>query len=100
RKLFGARMGLASSWTWALLPTAILFPLEWIWDQSLSAFLLTALILGTLHLSSELPFATARSGRGRLLWAAYGLGWALALLTNPATGLLLAIFLAGVTWQR
>ena len=99
RKLFGARVALASSWTWALLPTAILFPLEWIWDQSLSAFLLTALIFATLHLSSELPCATARSGRSRLLWAAYGLGWALALLTNPAMGFLLPIFLAWIIWQ-
>src|SRR5438105_908623 len=99
RKLFGSRVALASSWTWALLPTAILFPLEWIWDQSLSAFLLTALIFATLHLSSELPCATARSGRSRLLWAAYGLGWALALLTNPAMGFLLPIFLAWIIWQ-
>src|ERR1700741_3911824 len=77
RKLFGPPVAWASSWTWALLPAAILFPLEWIWDQSLSALLLTVLILATLHLSSDLAAAMARSasGRGRLLWAAAGLGW-------------------------
>jgi 4-amino-4-deoxy-L-arabinose transferase-like glycosyltransferase len=108
RKLFGPPVALASSWTWALLPTAILFPLEWIWDQSLSAFLLTVLILATLHLrresfpretASEPPAAAVRSGRSRLLWAAYGFGWALALLTNPAMGLLLPVFLAWIAWQ-
>jgi Dolichyl-phosphate-mannose-protein mannosyltransferase len=101
RKLFGPPVAWASSWTWALLPTAILFPLEWIWDQSLSALLLTVLILATLHLSSDLAAAMARSasGRGRLLWAASGLGWALALLTNPAMGLLLPVFLAWIAWQ-
>src|ERR1700747_3697181 len=53
RKLFSPRVALASCWTWALLPTAILFPLEWIWDQSLSALLLSALICATLYLSAE-----------------------------------------------
>lgn len=100
RTLFGPRVALASSWTWAILPTAILFPLEWIWDQSLSAFVLTALTFATLRLSSEPPDRASRSSRSGLLWAAYGLGWALALLTNPAMGLLLPLFWAWIAWQR
>src|SRR5260370_42132732 len=41
KKLFGSVIALASCWTWVLLPTPILFPLEWIWYQSLPALLLT-----------------------------------------------------------
>jgi len=109
RKLFSPRVALASSWAWALLPTAILFPLEWIWDQSLSALLLSALICATLYLSVEpldSPEPLARGiGAARevprgLIWAAYGIGWAFALLTNPAMGLLLPVFLAWLAWQN
>lgn len=99
KRLFSTRVALASCWTWALLPTAILFPLEWIWDQSLSAFLLTALLSATPYLSVEPP-QEARERRRLLMWAAYGMGWALALLTNPAMGLLFPIFLAWIAWQR
>lgn len=109
KKLFGTRIALASCWTWTLLPTAILFPLEWIWDQSLSALLLTALTCATFYLSAgprrspEPPaqgMTTAREARSGVMWAAYGIGWAFALLTNPALGLLLPVFLAWLAWRR
>jgi len=96
KKLFGLPVGVASSWAWAVLPTAILFPLEWIWDQSLSALLLTALICATLYLREDARAAP----RNRIIWATYGLGWALALLTNPAIGLLLPFCAAWIVWQR
>jgi Dolichyl-phosphate-mannose-protein mannosyltransferase len=105
-KLFSPRVAMASCWTWAVLPTGILFPLEWIWDQSLSALLLTALICATLYLCVEPPpwrtreIEAARGVRGGLVWPAYGIIWALALLTNPAMGLLLPVFLAWIAWQR
>lgn len=100
KKLFGSRIALASCWTWAVLPTAILFPLEWVWDQSLSAFLLTALICATLYLSAEPTLALTSRARRSLVWAAYGIAWALALLTNPAMGLLLPVFLAWLAWRH
>ena len=106
KKLFGSGVALASSWTWVFLPTAILFPLEWVWDQSLSALLLTALICATLYLplepaSLEVPLraAAAKSPARWLIWAAYGFGWALALLTNPAIGLLFPFLAAWLAWQ-
>ncbi|PYU36551.1 MAG: hypothetical protein DMG31_00585 [Acidobacteria bacterium] len=109
KKLFGSGIALASCWTWVLLPTAILFPLEWIWDQSLSALLLTALICATLYLPVEAPscpealergIRAARHSHKGLIWAAYGIGWAFALLTNPTIGLLLPVFLGWLAWQR
>lgn len=103
RKLFNLRVALASSWAWAVLPTAILFSLEWIWDQSLSAFLLTSLLCATVYLSSEpSPEAAPRPANARrdaLLWVGYGIGWALTLLTNPATGLLLPVLLPWLAWK-
>lgn len=109
KKLFGSGVALASCWTWVLLPTAILFPLEWIWDQSLSALLLTALLCATLYLPVAAPscpealergIRAARHSHKGLIWAAYGIGWAFALLTNPTVGLLLPVFLGWLAWQR
>jgi 4-amino-4-deoxy-L-arabinose transferase-like glycosyltransferase len=99
KKLFGPAVAVASCWTWAVLPTAILFPLEWTWDQSLSALLLTALICATLYLPEE-PRGAIWQRQRAMTWSAYGLGWALAFLTNPATGLLLPFLAAWLAWQR
>jgi 4-amino-4-deoxy-L-arabinose transferase-like glycosyltransferase len=104
RKLFSLGVALASCWAWAVLPTAILFPLEWIWDQSLAALLLTTLLCATVYLSAE-PSGqaapkTGDAWRNTLLWAAYGIGWAFTLLTNPAIGLLLPVLLLWLAWKR
>jgi len=99
KKLFNPGIALASSWAWAVLPTAILFPLEWIWDQSLSALLLTGILCATLYLAGEPSIGSGRMRRP-LLWAGYGMGWAFALLTNPAIGVLLPFFAAWLAWKR
>ena len=91
KKLFSPGIALASCWTWVVLPTAILFPLEWIWDQSLSALLLTALICAALYL---------RDSSRVLAWATYGIGWAVAILTNPAIALLFPFLVAWPAWER
>src|ERR1700758_5147316 len=100
RKLFGLRVALASCWAWAVLPTAILLPLEWVWDQSLSALLLTALLCASVYLSAEPAPKTVGTQHHALLWAAYGIGWSFTLLTNPAMGLLLPVLLAWLAYQR
>ena len=84
KKVFGEKIGLASAWLWVFLPYAVLMPIEWTWDQSLSALLLALIVSGTLSLGE-----TASS----LAWTGYGLLWALAALTNPALCLLLPFFL-------
>jgi 4-amino-4-deoxy-L-arabinose transferase-like glycosyltransferase len=100
KKLFSLRVALASCWAWAVLPTAILLPLEWVWDQSLSALLLTALLCATVYLAAEPATKTAGAWRRALIWAGYGIGWAFTLLTNPAIGLLLPVLLAWLAYQR
>jgi 4-amino-4-deoxy-L-arabinose transferase-like glycosyltransferase len=91
KKIFHQRIGLASAWVWVFLPTAIQMPLEWIWDQSLSALLLCLLLCVTLQL---------RENSSPLKWAAYGLFWALAALTNPSLCVLLPFFLGWLFFQR
>jgi hypothetical protein len=100
KKLFSLQVALASCWAWVVLPTAILFPLEWIWDQSLSALLLTTLLCATVYLAAEPAPKTADAQRQFLFWAGYGIGWAFTMLTNPAIGLLLPVLLAWLAYQR
>jgi len=83
-------VGSAAAWFWALFPNAIIIPFEWIWDTSLSAFLLAALLWATLEL--------VESRRIRD-WCLYGLLWGLALLTNPAMGLLFPVLLAWAAYR-
>jgi hypothetical protein len=84
KKLFGVRVGLASAWVWAFFPYAILYSLEWTWDQCLSALLL-AVIVWVTYLLRESARSIALTG--------YGLLWAVATLTNPALCVLLPFFL-------
>src|SRR3984893_10088672 len=102
KKLFSPGIALASCWAWVFLPTAILFPLEWGWDPRLFVLLLAALTCVSLYPPWEphLDAAPAKSqGCRSLIWAGYGLGWAFALLTNPAIGLLLPFLAAWLAWR-
>ena len=91
KRVFNARVGLLSSWLWVFLPMAVLFPLEWLWDPSLSAFLLTVLLYMTFALQER---------SSSLHWMGYGLLWAVAGLTNPALGILFPFLLGWLAVQR
>jgi 4-amino-4-deoxy-L-arabinose transferase-like glycosyltransferase len=91
KKLFGEKVGMASAWLWAFLPYALLLPLEWVWDQSLSALLLALIVQATFAL---------RESDSTLRWTSYGLLWAFAALTNPTLCLLLPFFLGWMMWRK
>jgi len=72
RQVAGRTVAVATGWLWVFLPAGIMMPFEWIWDTSLSVLLVTTLLWITFRISSS-----ASPKR----WLAYGLLWALALLT-------------------
>jgi hypothetical protein len=88
KRLFNSTVGLASAWTWVFLPLAILFPLEWAWDQSLSALMMAILLCATYKIRGT-PAAS-------LAWPGYGILWALAALVNPTLCALLTFLLAWI----
>ena len=69
--------GATACWLWAIFPSGILIPFEWIWDSSLSALLGVSLLWFTFYLA-EHPH------RRHFIW--YGLFWGFSLLVNPALG--------------
>jgi len=91
KKVFNHPIGLASCWLWVFLPMSILFPLEWLWDTSVSAFVLAVLIWITLNLRRE---------SSAWHWPGYGLLWAVAVLLNPAIGIVFPFLLAWLAIKR
>jgi hypothetical protein len=74
-RIFNPTVAIWSGWIWALLPYTIFWSVRWIWETSLSAFLLSLLFMLTAEMD----------GDGRLSsWIGYGLLWGIAALTNPA----------------
>jgi len=91
RRLGGIAVAALSGWLWALYPNAVMLPFEWIWDTSLSTFLAAAILWTTLELTENAK---------ALDWIAYGILWGIALLTNPALGILLPFLLLWVALRR
>jgi hypothetical protein len=81
---------MAASWLWAIFPSGILIPFEWIWDTSLSALLAITLLWATCRLADD----TRR--RNFIL---YGLFWGFSLLVNPALGAVLPFLLLWIYFR-
>jgi 4-amino-4-deoxy-L-arabinose transferase-like glycosyltransferase len=90
KRIGGTVLAALAAWLWAIFPTGIVMPFEWIWDTSLSALLAALLLFMTLHLSDSLNYRDA---------TLYGLLWGIALLTNPALGSLLPFFLGWLFYR-
>ncbi|HUI83490.1 MAG TPA: glycosyltransferase family 39 protein [Candidatus Binatia bacterium] len=75
RKAFSLSVAIWSGWIWALWPPSVYYSVYWLWDTTLSAFLLSLVLLLTLAMQND----------GRILrWCLYGLLWGIIALTNPS----------------
>src|SRR4029077_1538503 len=63
-----------ATWTWAVFPYAIYWPVRVVWDTTLSAFLLSVVLLLTLRMQHQPPRPRA--------WIVFGLMWGVITLTN------------------
>ena len=80
----------AAGWLWAVFPSGILIPFEWIWDSSLSALLAIALLWATFRLADDTH---------RRNFISYGLFWGFCLLVNPALGAVFPFLLAWIYFR-
>jgi 4-amino-4-deoxy-L-arabinose transferase-like glycosyltransferase len=85
RRIFSEKVAVGSAWTWALLPYVMYWCTRWVWETSLSALLLAAILWLTL---------TMEERDGLKPWLAFGLLWGIAALNStvliaflPASGL-------------
>ena len=89
REVFGqkSRVPLWSAWVWALLPSQMFWAIRFPWETSLSAFLLSVVVLLILRHERDARFTH---------WLAFGAWWGAIALSSPALLSLLPFF--GVWW--
>ena len=75
RRVFNQRVAFWSGWIWALFPYIIYWAVRWVWETSLTALLLTLLVMLTLEMEGD---------RRLLSWFGYGVLWGVLGLTNSA----------------
>lgn len=90
RRIFSNNIALVSAWTWALLPYIWYWAVRWPWETSLSALLLSVVLLLALKLIEE-PSPSR--------WICYGLVWGVLALTNPSLCSLLPFYSAYIVWR-
>jgi hypothetical protein len=91
KRTFGEGVAIGASWAWVFLPTALYFPILWIWDTALTALVFLLIFWATLAL---------RGNRSLLPWAGYGALWVTGGLVNPSTLSLFPFFLGWLAWNE
>jgi hypothetical protein len=90
KRIGGLGVAAGAAWLWAVFPSGVMMPFEWIWDTSLSALLAALILWATLELVESERW---------LDWGVYGVLWGLALMTNPALGVLLPFLLGWAAFR-
>jgi len=85
RRTFGEGVAVGASWAWVFMPTALFFPITWVWDTAMAALFLALIFWATLAM---------REAKTVWAWAGYGALWVTGVLVNPSM-LSLLPFLAG-----
>jgi 4-amino-4-deoxy-L-arabinose transferase-like glycosyltransferase len=91
-RCFNRRVAVWSAWIWALYPAAMQYAVRWVWEMTLSTWLLSLILVLALRMRriGETPSDTdpdPRSGdEGRTLrrWLIFGLLWGILALCNPS----------------
>lgn len=86
RRWYGETTAQWSAWIWALFPYGVYLASDFVWENCLTALLLTTLVWLTLDMDRQ---------RSLWAWTGYGLLWAATALVNPAV---LAAFPPAAAW--
>ena len=90
-RIYGSGLARAASWTWAVFPYAIYWPVRVVWEASLSAYLLSLVLLFTLGIADTPPQTRT--------WMRYGALWGVIALTNTALVSMLPFFLPWLLYR-
>jgi hypothetical protein len=90
KRTFGESVAIGAAWTWVFFPTALFFPILWIWDTALIGLFFSLIFWATLAIREE---------RGLLPWAGYGALWVVGVLINPSILTLFPFFLGWLIWK-
>ena len=90
RKAFSPACGVTAGWIWTLLPSAIFYPVAWVWDTSLSALAMALIVLATMRLVE-----TERTAA----WGGYGALWGAGAMVNASLCSTLPVLLGWAAWK-
>jgi 4-amino-4-deoxy-L-arabinose transferase-like glycosyltransferase len=76
RKSLSEQVARWAAWTWALFPYVWYWSIHWVWDTTISPFLLAMIFLVTLD---------SEDWQGIGGWAVFGALWGIVALANPST---------------
>ncbi|MGO8719793.1 MAG: ArnT family glycosyltransferase [Acidobacteriaceae bacterium] len=89
-RCFNRRVAVWSAWIWALYPAAMQYAVRWVWDMTLSTWLLSLILVVALRMRriGEVPAGpdprSNRDGRTLRRWLIFGLLWGTLGLSNPS----------------
>jgi len=90
KRTFGEGVAVAAAWIWVFLPSALYYPIVWVWDTALLALIFSLIFWATLEM---------RGKHNSLQWMAYGLFWGVAVLINPSILSVLPFFVGWLVWE-
>lgn len=88
-RCFNRRVALWSAWIWALYPAAMQYAVRWVWDMTLSTWLLSLILVLALRMRriGEIPSDhedLQSDGRTLRRWLIFGALWGILALSNPS----------------
>ncbi|HLW98418.1 MAG TPA: glycosyltransferase family 39 protein [Candidatus Acidoferrales bacterium] len=91
KKLGGLAVAAVAGWIWVIFPNAIVIPIEWVWDTSLSALMAALILWATLNI---------RESKRTRDWVGYGLLWGVGLMVNAAIFSLVPFVFIWLVWDQ
>lgn len=103
-RCFNRRVAVWSAWIWALYPAAMQYAVRWVWEMTLSTWLLSCIFMLALRMRrvGETNGGDGRvSSMGQTLrhWIVFGVLWGLLALSNPSLLLFLPASGIWVLWR-
>jgi len=90
RRSFGLKLAKWCAWTWSLFPYAMYWAVKWLWETSITMFVVAALVLWAMRLAE---------GRRVSEWVGWGALWGVGALMNPSILSLLPFIGLWIVWQ-
>jgi hypothetical protein len=81
-RCFNRNVAWWSAWIWALYPAAMQYAVKWVWEMTLTAFLLTWVLVLALRMR-KVGEPGAQPAPSTKQWAVFALLWALIGLSDP-----------------
>jgi 4-amino-4-deoxy-L-arabinose transferase-like glycosyltransferase len=89
-RCFNRRVAVWAAWIWALYPAAMQYAVRWVWDMTVSTWLLSLILVVALRMrrigDDRCADVESSNNDGRTLrrWFIFGILWGLLALSNPS----------------